>query len=574
MIEPGTLLQNRYRVIKQIGEGGMGAVYLATDERFRSTVAVKQTFFDDPVLRKAFEREAQLLNHLRHAALPKVSDHFFEGDGQFLVMEYIAGDDLPELMERCGGYFPLADVLRWADALLDALDYLHTHEPPIIHRDIKPQNLKLTPRGQIVLLDFGLAKGALTRTRDATVTGSVFGYTPNFAPLEQIQGTGTDARGDLYSLAATLYHILTGEIPIDALTRASAVINSEPDPLRPAHLRRPEIPEAISKVIHRAMSQKAALRQPTAAEMRAALRQAANTSPDGGRQASAAAARLLTPTQLSSDDKSVARPSPPFVDEPSVTRFPASPRPRRAVTSSGETTIVDGARGATGRLTGTNAPAGPGGRVQPSPRRLPISLICVVAVALLAACVAIPFALSRHTDQPSAGAASQPVETLGSAKETAAPAARQPEAEHESPQGAAKGETTIEKTQTPSAGSAGQDSSSSQSVKQERGASEAPNSKDGAAESNSSRLSSDLGTSTDGGGLVIQKPAPSPTPVNTTSDSGNADENARHAEDQRRRERHEPPPDEDRPPPPDGERPPPDGRRPPPPPPFRPPPRP
>ncbi|HZB44372.1 MAG TPA: protein kinase, partial [Pyrinomonadaceae bacterium] len=91
MIEPGMLLQNRYRVTRQIGHGGMGAVFVATDERFRSTVAIKQTFFDDPSLRKAFEREAHLLNHLRHAALPKVSDHFVEESGQFLVMEFIEG---------------------------------------------------------------------------------------------------------------------------------------------------------------------------------------------------------------------------------------------------------------------------------------------------------------------------------------------------------------------------------------------------------------------------------------------------------------------------------------------------
>src|SRR4051794_22636629 len=160
MIEPGTLLQNRYRVTRQIGRGGMGAVYVATDERFNSTVAIKQTFFfDDPALRKAFEREAVLLNHLRHPALPRVSDHFVEEEGQFLVMEYIEGHDLGELLKARGGWFPLTEVLTWADELLDALEYLHTQEPPVIHRDIKPQNIKRTERGRMVLLDFGLAKG-------------------------------------------------------------------------------------------------------------------------------------------------------------------------------------------------------------------------------------------------------------------------------------------------------------------------------------------------------------------------------------------------------------------------------
>src|SRR5213082_1366226 len=139
MIAPGTVLQNRYAVERQIGEGGMGAVYVATDRRFGSTVALKETFFDDSSLRKAFEREARLLNHLRHAALPKVSDHFTEGDGQFLVMEFIEGFDLGALLKKRCGAFPVADVLAWADDLLDVLDYLHKQRPPVVHRDIKPQ---------------------------------------------------------------------------------------------------------------------------------------------------------------------------------------------------------------------------------------------------------------------------------------------------------------------------------------------------------------------------------------------------------------------------------------------------
>jgi serine/threonine protein kinase len=276
MLEPGTLLQNRYRVTRQIGRGGMGAVYVATDERFNSTVAVKQTFFfDDPSLRRAFEREAILLNHLRHTALPRVSDHFVEAEGQFLVMEYIEGTDLGELLKARGGWFPVADVLAWADELLDALEYLHAQQPPVVHRDIKPQNIKRTEQGRMVLLDFGLAKGNPTRS-NATATGSLVGYSPHYAPLEQVQGTGTDPCSDIYSLGATLYHLLTGEPPVDALTRAGAVVNNEADPLRPAHVVQPHIPVAVSRVIRRAMSQKAALRPKTAAEMRELLRQAAS----------------------------------------------------------------------------------------------------------------------------------------------------------------------------------------------------------------------------------------------------------------------------------------------------------
>src|ERR1044071_452895 len=275
MIAPNTLLQNRYLVLNQIGQGGMGAVYIATDQRFGSTVALKETFFTEAGLRKAFEREARLLNHLRHPALPRVSDHFVEDEGQFLVMEYIAGDDLAEKLKERGGAFTLSEVLNWADQLLDALDYLHTQEPPVIHRDIKPQNLKLTARNAIVLLDFGLAKGSAAMQTKVTATGSVFGYSRNYAPLEQIQGAGTDPRSDLYSLAATLYHLITGVTPPDALTRATAVLNGHPDPLLPANEVHPQVPEAVANVLSKAMAQNAGQRPQTAAAMREAMREAA-----------------------------------------------------------------------------------------------------------------------------------------------------------------------------------------------------------------------------------------------------------------------------------------------------------
>jgi serine/threonine protein kinase len=275
MIAPNTLLQNRYLVLKQIGQGGMGAVYIATDERFGSTVALKETFFTDPGLRKAFEREARLLNHLRHPALPRVSDHFVEEEGQFLVMEYIAGDDLAEKLRERGGAFPSSEVLNWADQLLDALDYLHTQEPTVIHRDIKPQNLKLTPRNAIVLLDFGLAKGTAATQTKVTATASVFGYSRNYAPLEQIQGAGTDPRSDLYSLAATLYHLITGVTPPDALARATAVLNGQPDPLLPANKVHAQVIPAVAEVLSQAMAQNAGQRPQTAATMREAMREAA-----------------------------------------------------------------------------------------------------------------------------------------------------------------------------------------------------------------------------------------------------------------------------------------------------------
>lgn len=267
MLESGKILQERYKVERQIGQGGMGSVYLATDTRFNSTVAIKETLVSDENFQKALMREARLLNSLKHVALPKVSDHFVEDKGQYIVMEYITGDDLYETMERTGEAFPIEDVKVWAEQLLDALEYLHGQENPIIHRDIKPQNLKLTPQGQIILLDFGLAKGNPTDANYHTAANSIFGYSRHYASLEQIQGTGTDPRSDIYSLAATLYHLVTGKAPADALTRVMNVMNEDRDPLQPANLLHEQVDGRFSLALDRCMSLNANLRPQSAHEM-------------------------------------------------------------------------------------------------------------------------------------------------------------------------------------------------------------------------------------------------------------------------------------------------------------------
>jgi serine/threonine protein kinase len=271
---PETILQGRYRIVRQLGRGGMGAVYEAVDERLSRTVALKETLAETDDLKRAFEREARLLANLRHPVLPKVIDHFTEESGQFLVMEFIPGSDLGELLERRARPFSPGEVAAWADDLLDALDHLHTNDPPVIHRDIKPSNLKLTAKGKIILLDFGLAKGfagQMTRTSSGM---SVVGYTLHYAALEQIQGERTGPRSDLYSLAATLYQLLTGRIPVDALKRAADLLNDEEDPLPSIASLNPDVPERFASVLMKALSLKPSLRPASAAEMRAALNDA------------------------------------------------------------------------------------------------------------------------------------------------------------------------------------------------------------------------------------------------------------------------------------------------------------
>ncbi len=271
MLAPDTLLNGRYLIEAAIGQGGMGAVYKATDQRLGNPVAVKQMTVGGAQLSRAFEREARLLANLRHPALPRVIDHFSEEQGQFLVMEFIAGPDLGAMLGNQQAPFPITTVLRWADQTLDALEYLHQQSPPVLHRDIKPQNMKVSERNQIILLDFGLAKGSSSEFQ--TSTSSIHAYTPQFAPLEQMQGTGTDERSDIYSLAATLYHLITDEKPVDALTRAAALVRRQPDPLiEPCRLN-PTISAAFNDLLLHALALNVDDRPASATAFRASLRQ-------------------------------------------------------------------------------------------------------------------------------------------------------------------------------------------------------------------------------------------------------------------------------------------------------------
>mgnify|MGYP001560594111 CR=1 FL=1 len=164
------------------------------------------------------KREATLLASLRHPNLPRVTDHFvIGGQGQYLVMDFVPGEDLKQRLEKNGGPLPEADVTGWAQEILDALNYLHTLQPPVVHRDIKPGNIKITPEGRAVLVDFGLAK---VHDLKQTTTVGAKALTPGFAPPEQYGVGRTDPRTDIYSLAATLYNLLTNQIPADSLERA------------------------------------------------------------------------------------------------------------------------------------------------------------------------------------------------------------------------------------------------------------------------------------------------------------------------------------------------------------------
>ena len=231
LLIPDIILRERYKILELIGQGGMGAVYKAEDLRLSGRMcAIKEVLplgmaYGDELeaYREQFFQEASILARLDHPNLPKVSDYFSDEGREYLVMDFVEGKDLREIINearRKGEFLPEDQVLDWIGQLCDALSYLHSRTPPALHRDIKPSNIKLTPSGHIKLVDFGLVK-LLTTDDSRTVTVVQGRGTVQYTPLEQYGGdTGhTDARSDLYSLGATCYHLVTLQPPVDARQR-------------------------------------------------------------------------------------------------------------------------------------------------------------------------------------------------------------------------------------------------------------------------------------------------------------------------------------------------------------------
>ncbi len=229
-LQLGEVLRGRYKILAHIGQGGMGCIYRAQDLRLEGRLCAIKEVQGDPVLpaetqqqaRDQFYREASILARLDHPNLPKVSDFFSIGERDYLVMDFVPGQDLKELVTEArqnNTFLPEEQVLGWASQLAAALEYLHRQDHAIVHRDIKPSNLKLTPSGILKLVDFGLVKTLTPDERTVTVIQGL--GTAYYTPLEQYGGdTGhTDARSDIYSFGATLYHLLTNEPPAEAKER-------------------------------------------------------------------------------------------------------------------------------------------------------------------------------------------------------------------------------------------------------------------------------------------------------------------------------------------------------------------
>jgi eukaryotic-like serine/threonine-protein kinase len=278
-LNPGAILKKRYRIVKLLGQGGFGAVYRAEDLSLKNTCALKENLDYVEAAQRQFEREALILAALRHPGMPRVTDFFLLPDqGQYLVMDFIDGYDLQEILERTNQPLFEKQALEWIGQVCDALTYMHNQNSPIIHRDIKPANIKITSTGKAMLVDFGVAK--IYRDDTLTTTGAR-AVTLGFSPIEQYgQGT-TDARSDQYSLAATLYYLLTNQRPPESVARATGTELIPPRQINPA------VSYYVERAILRGMEMLTKNRYPSVADFRLALQQA--------RQATSPASQRLPP---------------------------------------------------------------------------------------------------------------------------------------------------------------------------------------------------------------------------------------------------------------------------------------
>jgi serine/threonine-protein kinase len=233
ILAPGTVLQGRYRIERLLGQGGMSQVFLATHLKLKKPVAVKRMLVltgDSLELRKMaeqFESEAQILASLDHPNLAAVLDCFDDGTLPYLVMELVGGRDLEQIVELAPRPLSERKVLEWTRQLLDVLEYLHGHQPPVIVRDLKPSNIMLGPDGRLRLIDFGLARFLTPGSRTSAIVKGM--GSQGFAPLEQYGRGTTDQRSDIYALGATMLFLLTDHPPPEAATRLMKGVDL-PDP--------------------------------------------------------------------------------------------------------------------------------------------------------------------------------------------------------------------------------------------------------------------------------------------------------------------------------------------------------
>ncbi len=258
------ILHNQYKVIKVIGKGGYSDVYLVEDMTDNTYIAVKELviYCTDPAERAEVENqirlEVNMLRELKHPKLPEFKDYFEENQRYYMVMEYIDGEDLVASYESNIDYWSVQVVLKLAIELCSMFEYLHSQNPPVIFKDLKPQNIMIDRSGEFRLIDFGISKYYGSKTMPAARAVSA-----NFSSPEQYTSIGTDMRSDIYSLGATLYYLFTGDKPLDAVKR----MISPGEFKKPATLN-PSVTEELEAVILKAMELKKEKRYQSVSEMK------------------------------------------------------------------------------------------------------------------------------------------------------------------------------------------------------------------------------------------------------------------------------------------------------------------
>jgi serine/threonine-protein kinase len=356
-LDPGTLLLDRYSIVKRVGGGGMGSVYQARDKRLADRLcAVKEMielFADESQRSKAiddFKREAEVLAQLEHPSIPTIYDYFIESGRYYLVMKWIGGGDLAEQMRLRAGRVEEVTVTKWATQICDVLHYIHSQKPPIIYRDLKPANLMLDDRAsRVMLVDFGIARIVRPTEKGVTAIGTM-----GYAPPELFAGK-VEPRSDLYSLGATMFHMLTGSDPQD---NPLLIFDFTKNP-RPRELN-PGISPDMERILMKTVSHKPEDRQTSALELMRVLEEHYNR----------VATRSGTP--ISPSIERLAQLPPPTISDRSRELPPIEPAPSGWVFCSlcGQKIASDdvycphcGSRQPVGGVVAAGAASGSAGRV-------------------------------------------------------------------------------------------------------------------------------------------------------------------------------------------------------------------
>lgn len=263
-LNTGDILHNQYKVIKVIGKGGYSDVYLVEDMIDNTYLAVKELviYCTDPAERAEVENqirlEVNMLRELKHPKLPEFKDYFEENQRYYMIMEYIEGEDLVISYESNIDYWSVQVVLNLAIELCSMFEYLHSQNPPVIFKDLKPQNIMIDRSGAFRLIDFGISKYYGSKTMPAARAVSA-----NFSSPEQYTSIGTDMRSDIYSLGATLYYLFTGEKPLDAVKRMIT-----PGEFKKPGTLNPSVTEELEAIILKAMELKKEKRYQSVSEMK------------------------------------------------------------------------------------------------------------------------------------------------------------------------------------------------------------------------------------------------------------------------------------------------------------------